>query len=100
MKWWTGLKGAARYVAARAAGDVASPEQERDRAATCAACPNLVRREAVALWGFQAMPVLFFCGEPLTETAKTCGCITLAQAKPGAVLTVNGVPVEAAGKAD
>lgn len=121
-RWWTCVKGAAKYLEAWAAGDRAAPVERARRANTCAVCPALTRWRVPALaqsMGFA--PVYYTCGErerdgedvPVRE--RTCMCVVLAQAVEaegetreddaaegtlGRVthLTVGGVAVESAGK--
>lgn len=65
---WTGIVGAARWVACVPAD---ATEAQR-RAGICAACPSMVRARVLATGH-----VAGFCGKPLTETDQTCGCLVL-----------------------
>jgi len=81
---WTAMRGAETYREAIARGDVASDTLLADRAAKCAACELAVRVPS-PLSSIEKV----YCGQPFTETARTCGCLV--------GVTVNGV-FEAGGK--
>lgn len=105
--WWTAIKGAARYLTGPRRPDPAQAEV----AGKCAACPNLKLYREDELHGLSELSRLFvkapltgWCGEPMKQTANTCGCLCVAQAAPTephhATITVAGQPVSvrAAGK--
>jgi len=91
-RWWTATKGAAKYAAAVAGGDIASPETQALRLVRCSDCQAATRRLFLgrrALW----------CGEPFVETADTCGCLLACEAEPQVgVVTINGAALVPAGK--
>lgn len=72
---WVAAKGAARYLEAIAADEIAPPEVVEARAAQCRSCP--ARREP----GPDDLSALGWCGEPLVEhldgpvEERTCGCL-------------------------
>lgn len=77
---WVAMKGASKYLAAVAAGDVAGEDRQGRRLATCRGCPWRTVR-AVTL------PTLtvdvWHCGEPFVEHlgpevfpgSRVCGCL-------------------------
>jgi hypothetical protein len=71
---WTAIRGAERYRAAMAAGDVASETEAQRRAQVCANCPSRTSRQVAAL-GADA----HYCGpafeDRTAETPPTCGCL-------------------------
>jgi len=81
---WTAMRGAETYRDAVARGDVASDTLRADRGAKCAACELAVRVPSQL-----SDTEKVYCGQPFTETARTCGCLV--------GVTVNGV-FEAGGK--
>lgn len=72
---WVAAKGAARYLSAIAADDLADPETVEARAAACRSCPG--RHEP----GPDDLSELGWCGPPLVErldgpaSGRTCGCL-------------------------
>lgn len=80
MSLWHALAGAGRYAAAVAAGDIASPDEQRLRIGRCRTCPSL-RVHPVPVMGVYAG----FCGPPFKdkrdEYPATCGCL-VAHATP------------------
>jgi hypothetical protein len=82
---WVAMKGASKYRAAVAAGDVADSATQIIRVATCGACPSIT-------WDNSAMVNVRrgWCGEPFKETDTTCGCLV--------ALTVFGDGLQAAGR--
>lgn len=76
MSLWHGIKGAAKYAAAVAAGDVATDEVAAARAAVCAACPSC-KMYTVPSFGGEARA--WFCGPAFEDRrgeawTPTCGC--------------------------
>ena len=65
---WAGVMGAARWISCRPVADGVAEQ----RASVCRACPSLVPmrvRGTVLAAGF--------CGDPLAQTNRTCGCLVL-----------------------
>lgn len=95
-KWWTALKGAAKYATL--------PDRTDDEALlcarVCAECPDLKRYRAEGLIGLiiglLGEPRYWTCGEQFDETDRNCGCIVLAESLPGdrsghtVVVKING----------
>lgn len=67
-----GAKGGAKFLEAIRAGDWADDAAVEARRARCRACPSRVRR-----WGSD------WCGEPLTATDRTCGCLVYGKTLVG-----------------
>ena len=67
---WTAIKGARRYFAAIAAGDVADEATQAARAATCWACKSSTSRTTQAGTGV-------YCGTAFREGKDTCGCLVV-----------------------
>lgn len=66
---WVALKGAAKYTAAMARGDVANPSDAGHRVGVCAACKHRQDRDT-------QIGVAHYCGRPFEETSEgTCGCL-------------------------
>ncbi len=65
-----GVYGGAKFVALSMMGDRASDEAVVSRRAVCRECPYRVRKVAPSALGESD-----WCGEPLVETARTCGCL-------------------------
>lgn len=90
---WTMLKGAAKYAAAVASGDIATPSDQADRAATCANCSALARNSALGHY-------VYTCGvvghdrrsDPMFPT---CGCIVLTAPRNQTDFTAAGKAVVA-----
>ena len=82
---WTALKGAAKYRAAVASGDVRGQQEAHGCALVCSRCPSLTTRP-IEVAGFEGW-VAGYCGpdfeDRTTAALPTCGCLTL--------LSVNGV---------
>ncbi len=76
---WTMLKGAAKYAAAVASGDIAPSSDQTARADACANCPALTRSSGLGMY-------VYTCGvvghdrrsDPMFPT---CGCIVLTASK-------------------
>ena len=66
---WVALRGAAKYVAAVRAGDVADDATQQARAATCNGCRSARVRET------ETEAVAVHCGVPFDEGRDTCGCL-------------------------
>ena len=87
------IKGARRYHAAIAAGDIAGDGDQRERAAACLACEHhrtrgLVLREAD---GAERAVVAGYCGEPMDGDRRPggpCGCLVTVTV--GGVATAHG----------
>lgn len=80
---WTAVRGAARFVAALALGDVADPSRAETRASSCRECPL---REDRTVTG---TPVsVSFCGRPFVEAPGTCGCLVLFAGRPAGKIMV------------
>lgn len=79
---WTGAKGAAKFAAAVASGDMADSLTMETRRAVCRACPSL---RLVKIPG--ATEASHWCGEPLVdrmgEPLPTCGCLCAAKTAVG-----------------
>lgn len=77
---WVGMRGAARYMRAVAAGDVAEGGAVAERLAVCRGCPGAVPDADL---GDDAM----WCGGPGAEVGPdgmpTCGCLLPAKASVG-----------------
>ena len=77
---WVGMRGAARYVAAVAKGDVADEATIARRLGTCAGCGGAVADPDLG-------PEVRWCGGPGAETGPdslpTCGCLLPAKAAVG-----------------
>ena len=86
--FWHALKGAAKYVAAIATGDIATPETQERRAKLCAGCPDRNRYTALGMY-------VWTCGTAGVDrkdaNPPTCGCIVLSGSR-------NQTSAEAAGK--
>lgn len=67
---WTAMRGAETYRDAIAQGDVASDTLLADRGSKCSACELAVRIPS-PLSSIEKV----YCGQPFTETARTCGCL-------------------------
>lgn len=67
---WTAMRGAETYRDAIARGDVASDSLLADRSAKCAACELAVRVPSQL-----SDTEKVYCGQPFTETVRTCGCL-------------------------
>jgi len=74
MSGWTAIKGAAKYAAAVALGDIALPQLQEERAAQCRVCPHLTMRR-----GLIPGRLTGWCGPALREQTSppTCGCLVL-----------------------
>ena len=73
---WTMLKGAAKYAAAVASGDIASPSAMAERAETCANCSARVRYKALGMY----VHTCGLAGHDRTRSDfPTCGCVVLTQ---------------------
>lgn len=74
---WVGLKGAAEYAKAVAAGDVADDATWKARIEACRGCPALTP---------PGKPGVGYCGKPFVEAldgpreARTCGCLVAGKA--------------------
>lgn len=79
---WRAAKGALRYLTGREAEGYV----REIRAETCAACPAWTNRPMTGRDDVR----LGYCGQPMTETAVTCGCLV--------TITVGGGAAIAAGK--
>ena len=81
--FWVGLKGAKRYVAAVASGDIALPQVQDARLQKCRECEALT----VVAIPMEAQPG--FCGSPVEERMtgpvqqRFCGCLVVAKAAVG-----------------
>lgn len=75
---WTAAKGAAKYAAAIAAGDLADDETTARRRAICRECPSRVRLTVKG-----ATSESDWCGPPfesrLDAALPTCGCLIAAK---------------------
>ena len=82
---WTALKGAAKYRAAVASGDVRGQQEAHGCALVCSRCPSLTTRP-IEVAGFENWHA-GYCGpdfeDRTTAALPTCGC--------GVLLSVNGV---------
>lgn len=65
-----GVAGAARFAEALALGDVADDAAVDRRRSVCRACPSRVRAVAPG-----AIFESDWCGEPLVDDGRTCGCL-------------------------
>lgn len=74
MNILTGIFGAAKFAAAVATGDVADDGTTEARRDICRACPSRVRKIAPGA-AFESD----WCGEPLSPTDATCGCLLLGK---------------------
>jgi hypothetical protein len=97
-RFWTALKGAAKYTEAIARGDVADDSARTERHATCAECPHKVRHRAMGRYIWTCGP---FAQDRTSDTiAPTCGCIVMAQCGDAPEdLAGDPTRAEAAGKA-
>ena len=73
MNLLVGVFGAAKYAAAIASGDIASEEVTEQRREVCRACPSRVRKSPMP-----GVAESDWCGSPMEETEKTCGCLLFA----------------------
>lgn len=97
-RFWTALKGAAKYTEAIARGDIASERDQRERQATCAGCPHKVRHSALGRYIWTCGP--FAQDRTRDANAPTCGCIVMAQGdETSSELSGDPTRAEAAGKA-
>jgi hypothetical protein len=99
-KWWTAVAGAARWVKAELAGDVAPPAERFERLQTCATCDHAT--PGIVSTGVGKRKVLH-CGRPLVDLSGECGpcgCLLGVETKdPSAVaITLRGVRLTPAGK--
>ncbi len=79
---WTGVKGAAKFAAATATGDIADDATIEARRAICRECTYRVRKmHPLGMIGVDAESD--WCGEPLVETPTTCGCLLAGKTAVG-----------------
>lgn len=103
MKWWRLIVG---YGINEFAPDKDTIQAWRD-ASECAGCPSLISFNEDDIYDelppmskmvWQAPPKSHWCGKPGVKIdGIACGCLVLAQTEVS-TLTVNGLPVEPAGK--
>lgn len=76
MSLWHAIEGAAKYAAAVATGDIASPTEQARRAAICGACLSLRMYKVPGISGESRA---WFCGQAfvdnLAQRTPTCGCL-------------------------
>lgn len=103
MKFWRLIKG---HLHNEFAPDKDTIQSWRD-ASECVDCPSLIgfsedeiyeQLPPAAKMVWQAPPKSYWCGKPgVARDGEACGCLVLAQTEVSS-LTVNGIPVEPAGK--
>lgn len=71
---WTLAKGGAKFARAWITGDRASESDRAARREVCLACPSRVRTKVMGADGPSD-----WCGQPFTETLRTCGCLIPAK---------------------
>lgn len=86
-KFWTGAKGAAKYAAAYAKGDIADDDVAACRfEGWCMSCPSVTHRPAM-IHGRDEAVEIYYCGKAFVEQLETvmptCGCLV--------GLTINGM---------
>ncbi len=88
---WTAVKGAARYVAAVASGDVVTTTEAIGRLARCQRCEAFTERPDPVRLTIDGTPTelhAYYCGEPFKESARTCGCLLAVGQSPAGKMLV------------
>lgn len=72
--WWCAMKGASRFLASIASGDVAPEPAATERAEVCVKCPS-VTKERIVVMGLAVDKLYCGLASHATIDPPTCGCL-------------------------